>query len=87
MVCGKPLYFFKITVVPLHFHCLSAACICSVLLWGQSGSHPLGHFYSPLISTVQSRRLTERIVLQHPQYPRTQKMLLYILHSAYLYIW
>ena len=29
MVCGKPLYFFKITVVPLHFHCLSAVCICS----------------------------------------------------------
>ena len=30
MVCGKPLYFFKITVVSLHFHCLSAVCICSV---------------------------------------------------------
>ena len=29
MVCGKPLYFFKITVVSLHFHCLSAVCICS----------------------------------------------------------
>ena len=31
MVCGKPLYFFKITVVPPHFHCLSAVCICSVI--------------------------------------------------------
>ena len=32
MVSGKPLYFFKITVVSLHFHCLSAVCICSVAL-------------------------------------------------------
>ena len=30
MVSGKPLYFFKITVISLHFHCLSAVCICSV---------------------------------------------------------
>ena len=29
MVSGKPLYFFKITVVSLHFHSLSAVCICS----------------------------------------------------------
>ena len=44
-------------------------------------------FSCPIIFTVQSRRLTECIVLQHPQYPRTQKMLLYILHSAYLPIY
>ena len=32
MVCGKPLYFFKSTVVSLHFHCLSTVCICSVIV-------------------------------------------------------
>ena len=31
MVCGKPLYFFKSTVVSLHFHCLSTVYICSVV--------------------------------------------------------
>ena len=29
MVCGKPLYFFKSTVVSVHFHCTSTVCICS----------------------------------------------------------
>ena len=39
MVCGKPLYFSKSTVVPLHFHCLSTVCICSVLEKSCRGHH------------------------------------------------
>jgi hypothetical protein len=50
MVCGKPLYFFKSTVVSLHFHCISTVCICSVVRFRTFGSDT--HTYTANILVV-----------------------------------